>query len=299
MTASDSMIELVPPALIERWEVEYAALGKDVERIEERRSTIKIMIDAARSLMPPPGVPQPSPASRPAQQSVGRPKRRRPRGRVAAKPRAASPSRSSAIPPLAPKPRRQEKSEWTQVLRLITLTADHPVSYAEARQEIMKMPELAPKLEKSDKGFFYGIRKLTEAGEAVSYKAHLFVPEMFRKFKDDLDAGRVRDIRVANAAHQSPMGEVMLKVLSQRRAGAESGHLIWELRKNPEFAAAIDKNKTHPYNVLKRLVDRKDIVKRGKRYYYAPFPGNEAPPKLEGAPITSESQDAAKGSLLG
>ena len=49
--------------------------------------------------------------------------------------------------------------------------------------------------------------------------------------------------------------------MSKRPNGAESGNMIWELRKNPEFAEQINKNKTHPYNVIRRLVDQATCVR--------------------------------------
>jgi hypothetical protein len=160
------------------------------------------------------------------------------------------------------------------------------VSYPEAKAEIARTSErLAAKLQASDKGFHYAIRKLSQSGEIVSYKAHIFSPEVFHWFKANLDAGRIRDIKIHNAAHRSLMGEAIVEMLSARKAGAESGHVIWHLRKNPEFAQIIDRHKSHAYNVLARLVRTGEIIRRGKRYYARPE--DEAPPDSGSASASS------------
>ena len=175
--------------------------------------------------------------------------------------------------------KRRERSDWKSVIREIALTSNGPVSYAEAREEIKKT-KLAERLESSDKGFYGAIAKLNKAKEIVAYKGHIFAPAVFAKFKADLDAGWTKDLKIANAAHHSPMGEAIAKMMRSRPNGAESGHIIWELRKNSEFAEAIEKNKTHPYNVLARMLSKGELKKRGKRYY---SPEVEAPPEPGGA----------------
>jgi hypothetical protein len=163
------------------------------------------------------------------------------------------------------------------------------VSYPEAKAEVLKS-DLAEKFQQSDKGFYNAIARLNKAGDIVAYKGHLFAPAAYQKFKEDLAAGRVRDLRVENAAHRSPIGEATLDILRRRKAGAESGHLSWELKKNAEFAKIIEKNKTHPYNVFARLIKMRQVTKRGKRYYAL---REEAPSSSEGAPNTSDSRETA------
>ena len=297
---------LVSRAQLQRWEREYANLGATIQKIEERRAVIKTMIDAALALTggePTHGLPSDDAAKPPKPRGLRRSGARRKRARIRRAKPAVTPSRQPAAR-ATNKRSRPETSEWKPIIREIVFTAPHqPVSYPEAKEEILKT-ELADKFRRSDKGFYNSIGKLHKAGEIVSYKAHLFTPEAFKKFEEDLAAGRVRDVTPVNAAHRSPMGEATLEILRKRPRGAESGHLIWELRKNPEFAEQIEKNKTHPYNVFKRLINRREIVKRGSRYYCANLK-TETPSTKEGAPITSESRgaaakgDIAQGSLLG
>jgi hypothetical protein len=213
----------------------------------------------------------------------------------------AAPAASQVSTPPKIDRRKREKSPWKIIIREIALTSNHPVPYAEARQEIMKT-DLAEKLQQSEKGFYAAISKLNKIEEIVAYKGHLFSPELFRKFKADVDAGVARDLKIPNAAHVSPMGNAIEALMLTRPKGALSGNIIWELRKNPEFATTIEKNKTHPYNVLRRLLVTGALVKKGKRYYSA-TPKTEAPPKAspegasnlfgEGGTSPVESQGAA------
>jgi len=104
------------------------------------------------------------------------------------------------------------------------------------------------------------------------------------------------------------MGEATKGFMRMRPTGATSGNMIWELKKNPEFKAIIEKNKTHPYNVFKRLVTQGELVKRGDRYYSPEFI-KVAPPDAssegasnssgEGGSSPSESPSGAVRSTVG
>lgn len=271
---------LVGLTQIKKWEREYAALGRQARKIEDQRGVIKTMIDAAKSLAVRESAQAPSPPIRRRKQPTSAARRAKARTTTAT-PQIETPV-ASAPPPKIDR-RRRSKSEWKEIIREIALTSDRPVPYAEAREEIMKMP-LGLKLQQSEKGFYHAISKLSKAGEIVAYKGHLFSPDMYAKFKSDLDAGLVRDLKIPNVAHRSPMGDAIKQMMPSRPNGAESGHIIWELRKNPEFAEVIEKNKTHPYNVLARLIKTGELIKKGKRYYW-PAQKDETPPVVstEGA----------------
>jgi hypothetical protein len=283
MTAShDTEAPLVSQSQIERWEREYASLGK-------RRATIKVMIDAARALVPLSEKPSQPVAPPTRRRRVAKKTRRKARPKITP-PASAIEETFELTPPPSPKRRRPETSEWKPLVRLIIETAPHqPVSYPEAKAEILKS-ELAERFRQSDKGFYNAISRMHKAGEIVAYKGHLFMPGAYAQFEENLRAGRVADLRVENAAHHSPMGEAMLDILRGRKAGAESGHLIWELKKNPIFATQIEKNKSHPYNVIARLAKTNQVIKRGKRYFILV---NEAPPEMGSASNVSDSRETA------
>jgi hypothetical protein len=285
---------LITLTQIKLWEREYSILGRDVQRIEARRTAIKSMIDGARSLAPTESAAAEQP----------RPKRKYKRRKVAKVASVVPTPMARTETPRAVKRKRGKASQWRKELETIVTGAGHPVPYAEAKEAILKSP-LADRFRQSDKGFYHAISRMHHEGSLVSYKAHLFTPAAFASFQEQLKAGVIRDLKAPNAAHKSPMGDAIREMMRGRPNGAESGHIIWELRKTPEFAETIEKNKTHPYNVLARLVTLGDLVKRGKRYY-APGAKTEAPSddKSEGASkITGEADtssiESRKGSLFG
>lgn len=289
---------LISRSQIESWERRYDALGIREQAIAEERLKIKVLIDAARALLPPEPVETAPPKGAPL--AVTRRRRRAQKKRVRSARLVKSPPAEIETPlpaitaeDVRPSKGHRAESEWKRMIRLIVATApNQPVSYSEAKAEVRKS-ELGDKFQQSDKGFYNAISRLHKAAEIIAYKGHLFTPESYSQFKQALDAGRVRDLKIENVAHHSPVGDAILKILDNRKDGAESGNLIWELRNKAGFASAIEKNKSHPYNVLARLVRTGEIVRRGKRYYRA-TPDNEAPAEMASASVGSESRELPK-----
>ena len=274
MKMSDEDIQpapLIPSDLLARWQDEFArqaevieTAGKVIEAAERKRTALRSLIDAATSL-----VAEPS-ESVFAEEQPRPPKLRRAKSKAKKRP-----LRKGA-----------ERPTWKSVIKAIVESVDRPMPYAEIKAEIRKTSFGADK--DSEKGFYGAITRLLEDGEVVRHKAHLFSHETYRKFQEDLKAGRARHLKMPNAAHYSPMGEAVKKIIKNRPNGARSGHIKWELRKTPEFAASLDKNPTHIYNVLSRLTKDGFLLKRGKRYHYVHLqdetPGSSEPsaPKHHG-----------------
>jgi hypothetical protein len=251
--------KLVLATQVKLWERTYAELGRDIDKIQERRDAIKAMIDGAKAL--------PRDDDGRTERAPVRKRRRTSRPRTVTKTHVDVRPQKQAATAQASKSKRPERSEWKRTIRELTLASTAPLPYGELRQKINATP-LAERLAQSEKGFYHAISKLSKAGDIVAYKGHVFAPALFEKFQQDLRSGRVLDLKIPNAAHNSPMGDAIKEMMCKRPTGATSGNMIWELRKNPEFAAVIDRNKTHPYNVIRRLYDRGVLQKRGKRYYY-------------------------------
>jgi hypothetical protein len=93
--------------------------------------------------------------------------------------------------------------------------------------------------------------------------------DAYARFLDDVAAGKVIDNPAPTPGQRSPMGEAIKEFLTTREFGAISGEIVRELSKTPAFEAAIRKNPTHVYNVLKRLIKREEIFKKGERYLLA------------------------------
>jgi len=255
---------VIPQAQIKAWRKEDAALEKRIDTMNARRRSLQELIKHSLALATL-EVDSPAPVIK---------KRRRNKKKT----RTVAVSKPATAPAQVDR-RRGRRSPWMKFISDLMATADHGVPYAEIRQQAMKVPDLAKALQRSDKGFYHAISRLNKGEQFKAYKGHLFSKDALARFQADLKAGRVRDIKVPNAAHHSPLGDAIEALAKTRPRGLESGNIIWELRKNPEFAETIEKNKTHPYNVLARLVKTGRLIKRGKRYY---SPETETPSDVEG-----------------
>src|SRR3954451_8036962 len=67
----------------------------------------------------------------------------------------------------------------------------------------------------------------------------------------------------------SPMGEAIKGIIGAA-PGANSAHVIRELQKDAEFAAALHPRPTVAYNIISRLRKRGHVVKRGEGLFLAP-----------------------------
>jgi hypothetical protein len=75
-------------------------------------------------------------------------------------------------------------------------------------------------------------------------------------------------------------------IRSNWTVGVESGEVVQYLKTLPAFEQTVTKNKTAAYNVVKRLLDRGRIQKKGVKYF--PLKENEDPVETHGSSETSE-----------
>lgn len=228
---------LVTASLMQRWQREFDRLGEHIKLMNKRRDALRSMISAGSVVMPDEEEPAQTPVEK---------KRRKLAKRVAHK--------------------GGGDVTWTGTIKDIVLKAKRQMSYKEVRDLIMET-KLASRLEQSDKGFYGAIIKLADAGTLVRYKGHVFPPDVYREFEAKRAAGLVPDLKIANEAHRSPIGEAIKNFMAALGRGAPSGEIIAALRKNEEFAATVEKNKTHPYNVLARMVRAGELKKKGELYF--------------------------------
>lgn len=89
------------------------------------------------------------------------------------------------------------------------------------------------------------------------------------------------------------MGEAILKIVGAS-AGVLSKQVIVELRKNPEFNAALTPHQTGAFNIIARLVKRRQILRRDDGGLEA---GPEFPKELMG--VTPHVVGAPNGNATG
>jgi hypothetical protein len=234
------------------WKKECERIGAEIRSLERTRNSLMALVQAAQNV-----VSKAAPASAPTRE-------RRPlKSRKATRVRKARPLL---------RPRRTgrksgglSEGSWTSTINTILVKVGRRVTYEELREELRKTP-IADKLNRSDKGFYGAIAKLLDRKHIVKHKGWLFAAEAYKRFMDDVAHGRVTDDEAPRLVPPSPFGEAIAKFLGTRGSYATSAHIINELCKNPEFAATIERNPTHVYNVLSRLVAQGRVKKHGKLY---------------------------------
>ncbi len=164
---------------------------------------------------------------------------------------------------------------WVGGIKSIVEGSSRGLSYDELRQIMQAGPAAGRPW--SEKSFHGAIGKLADNAEIVRYKCHVFSRVAFDRFREDVAAGAVNDLPEPSRPQHSPLGAEIRRYLATCPSGATSGEMISEARQVPELAAAIDKNKSYAYNVIKRLADKGEIVKTGGRYFLASPEKTEAP----------------------
>ncbi|SHI91878.1 hypothetical protein SAMN04488012_103313 [Palleronia salina] len=120
---------------------------------------------------------------------------------------------------------------------------------------------LSQRLAETDAAFYGTISKAVAKGELVEHNGHMFTPFLFRRFQDDVQAGRREDVRSERASQTGNKTVVIDFVASH--PGVDADVIFAEIkRRNPGSM----KNKNSVYNLLARMVRDNEIAKNGKTY---------------------------------
>jgi hypothetical protein len=156
---------------IARWETEIERLGRRIDKWNKKRETLQNLITSARKGLAPKDI--------------------------------------AAVKPIAPpgeKKTPKADKMLTPAIRSIVLASDRPLPQHELHAELMKT-KFAGRITKTRNSFYNGISTLSDRGEIVRYKRHLFAPEVFAKFKADLAAGAVLDLKTPGGRWPAKRGE--------------------------------------------------------------------------------------------
>jgi hypothetical protein len=172
------------------------------------------------------------------------------------------PTVNGATPETQKDTRRRNGDEptWAEIVIEAVKSADMGVTYAEMRS-FAAASALGAKLEISDKGYYNAISRLAKGGDIVRKHGRLFTQEAFRRFIKAVEEGQASTTIPQPIAH-SPMGEAILTIVKQQPGKLNGKGVIGELRRDPEFDAALTPHETGAYNVIARLVRREQIVRR-------------------------------------
>lgn len=178
--------------------------------------------------------------------------------------------------------------QWQDQILAIVGRFDRGCTYAELRSELMKSA-LGSRLAVSDKSYQRAMSKLGNEGAIERGYGRVFTPTAFKVFDEEVKTGNASPVQSQPMA-RSPMGEAILSLVYES-PGAKSRQIIGSLRTDPEFNAALTPHESGAYNIIARLVRRRQIVKRDDG---GCFPGVAFPydllglqPKGERAPNSS------------
>lgn len=252
-------IEMPTAAEVARWQASLVHVRARIKGLSAKESQLVALIAAAGPMPEEP----PEPAARQPKAPRIRPAKKAKKGKRG-RPKKAKAAIEEA--PQLPLKRGKQKNPgtWTSVIHTILTNIGRGLVHSELRAEVAKT-ELAERLAKSDKGFYGGIAKLVaqDPPALVKYKGRLFAPATYRKFKADVDAGRVEDLEdIPHIGNASPFRDAILELMkSYFTAGATSAEIIEELKKNPALISTIIRHPTHTYNVLARMVEHDELLK--------------------------------------
>jgi hypothetical protein len=178
----------------------------------------------------------------------------------------SSKSHGREIGLLTGQPIKDEPLSWTDAMMSVVSAAQGPLTYNELRDRMQNGPSRGRTW--TDKSFYGAMGKLDEKGQLIRHKGHVFSVAAYERFQMDIAAGRAKDFDAATPNRQpSALGKLMAGIVANQPIGLSSAHIIGIVRQNPEFAEAVEKNKTFAYNVLKSLVDKGEITKRDGLYF--------------------------------
>lgn len=266
---------LLTIADVRRWEDDVRRIDDEISRLTAERAEVKKMLDAASLFIgraPEPVSTEVEPVSPPEEHdSVDE---------------AASPPEELVMNGIVLAEHIKEGT-WASTVLNIVRPAEKGLTYAEVREAALASP-LGPKLRKSDKGYHNSIGRLARSGVLVREHGRLFTPEAYERFKAAVAIGEMSAVVPQPFVH-SPMGEAILHIV-QDRPGIIGKEIIGELRKDAEFNATLTPHETGAYNIIARLVKRRQIVRRDDG---GCIPGPDFPRHLIGR--KSEGDEALNG----
>ncbi|QDX26577.1 hypothetical protein FPZ54_11460 [Sphingomonas suaedae] len=256
--------------LVERWQADLARLDSEIAERQAERAEVVRKLDAAELI-----------ARELASLSDNETGREAPVAENGSAPQNSHPEQFGLTPPAAQpvhkqrKPRKpREGLTWKAVVLPAVGEAEMGLTYAELRSAVAASP-LGSKLDASDKGYHNAISRLAGDGLIIRDHGRVFTPEAFDRFMAAVERGEASTTVPQPLAH-SPMGEAILRIVSAQPGLLNGKGVIRELKKDPEFNAALTPHETGAFNIIARLVRRGQIVRRDDGLIQ---PGKNFPPE--------------------
>lgn len=187
-------------------------------------------------------------------------------------------ARGEAIPsdiPIAGKTKSKLKAgTWMHAIAEIVLNHPEGISYSDLRAKLPDPFRESVRRNPRIKAFYGALRRL-EIDEVIArYRNHAFTPAGFKRYMDKIERGEAEQVK-GNDPRHSPMADEVKAFLASHGASkvaAIRDHLC-------SFSHFRDSMKNHSaiYNVLRRLVDREELVHDKEAATYS-LPGQEKAP---------------------
>lgn len=247
----DSQRILLTVADLRRWTTELHDIDEQIERLSDERTALARKLNAVSVLFD--GIEQAVGDVEDNGEGDSRPSNHEP----VVVPQSIA--RSSKLPSGRRRRRRADGPTWVSVILEGIQLSQKGLTYRQMREFAEKSP-LSAKLAQSDKGYHNAISRLARDGVIIREHGRLFTPEAYKRFMADVEDG-VASTSIPMPFAHSPMGEGILQIVLKKQ-GINGKSVIGELRKNPEFNATLTPHETGAYNIIARLVKRRQIIRR-------------------------------------
>lgn len=137
---------------------------------------------------------------------------------------------------------------------------------------------------------FYGALRRLERGEVIVRHAnHAFTPAGYKRYLDKVQAGEVSEVQGHDPRH-SPVADEIKRFLAEN-GPSKATKMRAHLTAIPQFASGM-RNSSAIYNVLRRLVEREELVHDEETSVFA-IPGQDKAPVGHAAGAESAERVAA------
>lgn len=128
--------------------------------------------------------------------------------------------------------------------------------------EVMERSPFREQVMRNRNTLYTAVTRLTERGEIVRHGKLLYSKDLFQAIAD----GTARDPRFDRAGEEITVPDLILKILSDAGKALSPAEILDVVRVDERFSEKMLRNPQYGYTVLGRMVSRKQIEKRDKKY---------------------------------
>lgn len=179
---------------------------------------------------------------------------------------------------------KMKPGTWMHTIAQIVFRNPEGLSYDELREQIPGDFGEAIRKNPSLKAFYGALRRLERDEVIVRHRNHAFTPAGYKRYRDKIERGELEEVK-GHDYRQSPMADAIKEFLAYN-GPSKVVSLRSYLSSKPQFSDSM-RNQSAIYNVLKRLVERDELIHNEANATFA-LAGNEKAPN---APHVGASQE--------